>query len=70
MSDDPRRWRQLTVWLHVLTSVGWMSLALVLEVALLIGWLVGHVGLAFRIGVILHLLGWLWVLRCDRRHRD
>ncbi|CAM3706520.1 hypothetical protein [Paracoccus yeei] len=47
-----------------------MSLALVLEVALLIGWLVGHVGLAFRIGVILHLLGWLWVLRCDRRHRD
>lgn len=30
MSDDPRRWRQLTVWLHVLTSVGWMSLALVL----------------------------------------
>lgn len=47
-----------------------MSLALVLEVALLIGWLVGHVGLAFRIGVILHLLGWLWVLRCDRRHCD
>jgi len=30
MPDDPRRWRQLTVWLHVLTSVGWMSLALVL----------------------------------------
>jgi hypothetical protein len=30
MADDPRRWRQLTVWLHVLTSVGWMTLALVL----------------------------------------
>ncbi len=30
MADDPRRWRQLTVWLHVLTSVGWMALALVL----------------------------------------
>jgi hypothetical protein len=25
-----RRWRQLTVWLHVLTSVGWMALALTL----------------------------------------
>lgn len=47
-----------------------MSLALVLEVALLIGWLIGHVGLAFRIGVVAHLLGWLWVLRCDRRSRD
>lgn len=30
MADDPRRWRQLTVWLHVVTSVGWMTLALVL----------------------------------------
>jgi hypothetical protein len=25
-----RRWRQLTIWLHVLTSVGWMALALAL----------------------------------------
>ncbi|ATQ58033.1 hypothetical protein [Paracoccus yeei] len=46
-----------------------MSLALVLEIALLIGWLVGHVGLAFRIGVVVHLIGWLWLLRCDRRSR-
>ena len=30
MPDDPRRWLQLTVWLHVMTSVGWMTLALVL----------------------------------------
>jgi hypothetical protein len=30
MVDDPRRWRQLTLWLHVLTSVGWMALAVVL----------------------------------------
>ncbi len=30
MATNPRRWRHLTVWLHVMTSVGWMSLALVL----------------------------------------
>ncbi|WP_226380054.1 hypothetical protein [Pseudonocardia sp. KRD291] len=29
-----RTWRQLTVWLHVLTSVGWMSLAAVMAVSL------------------------------------
>ena len=34
MVDDARRWRQLTVWLHVVTSVGWMTLALVLFVLL------------------------------------
>jgi hypothetical protein len=27
---NTRRWRRLTVWLHVLTSVGWMALALTL----------------------------------------
>jgi len=32
--DDARRWRQLTVWLHVVASVGWMTLALVLFVLL------------------------------------
>ena len=36
MADDPRRWRQLTVWLHVLTSVGWMALALVLVTLLVL----------------------------------
>lgn len=30
MASNSRRWRQMTVWLHVLTSVGWMTLALVL----------------------------------------
>lgn len=34
MAGNPKRWRQLTVWLHVLTSVGWMSMALVLFVLL------------------------------------
>ncbi|MFI9643319.1 hypothetical protein ACIG87_25260 [Micromonospora sp. NPDC051925] len=35
MASRPvRRWRQLTVWLHVVTSVGWMTLALVLFVLL------------------------------------
>ncbi|MFI6078062.1 hypothetical protein ACIA5C_41685 [Actinoplanes sp. NPDC051343] len=32
-----RRWRQLTVWLHVLTSVGWMAQAMSLCVLLSIG---------------------------------
>jgi hypothetical protein len=36
VADDPRRWRQLTLWLHVLTSVGWMALALVLLVLLVL----------------------------------
>lgn len=30
MTGSVRHWRQLTVWLHVVTSVGWMSLALTL----------------------------------------
>jgi hypothetical protein len=30
MASNSRRRRQMTVWLHVLTSVGWMTLALVL----------------------------------------
>lgn len=34
MADDPRRWRQLTVWLHVVTALGWMTLAVVLFVLL------------------------------------
>ena len=29
-----RTWRQLTVWMHILTSVGWMSLAAVMAVSL------------------------------------
>lgn len=29
-----RTWRRVTVWLHILTSVGWMSPAVVLAVAL------------------------------------
>ncbi|MGH3997417.1 MAG: hypothetical protein ACRDTJ_08145, partial [Pseudonocardiaceae bacterium] len=33
MSRGSRRWRQLTVWLHVLTSVGWMALAALLGLA-------------------------------------
>lgn len=33
-SPSLRTWRRLTVWLHVLTSVGWMSLAAVLAVSL------------------------------------
>jgi hypothetical protein len=32
-----RRWRQLTVWLHVLTSVGWMAQAMSLCVLLSVG---------------------------------
>jgi hypothetical protein len=32
-----RPWRQLTVWMHVLTSVGWMSMAMVLFALLLRG---------------------------------
>jgi uncharacterized membrane protein len=34
VASNPRMWRQLTLWLHIVTSVGWMTLALVL-VALL-----------------------------------
>ncbi|WP_328340685.1 hypothetical protein [Micromonospora sp. NBC_00421] len=34
VSRPVRRWRQLVVWLHVVTSVGWMALALVLFVLL------------------------------------
>ncbi|WP_142105399.1 hypothetical protein [Pseudonocardia cypriaca] len=30
MSGNDRTWRQLTVWLHVVSSVGWMALALTL----------------------------------------
>jgi hypothetical protein len=30
MANITRPWRQLTLWLHVLTSVGWMALALAL----------------------------------------
>jgi hypothetical protein len=30
MAGNPKRLRQLTVWLHVVTSVGWMALALTL----------------------------------------
>jgi hypothetical protein len=32
-----KRWRQLTVWLHVLTSVGWMAQAMTLCVLLAVG---------------------------------
>jgi hypothetical protein len=32
-----KRWRQLTVWLHVLTSVGWMAQAMALGVLLAVG---------------------------------
>jgi hypothetical protein len=32
-----RQWRQLTVWLHILTSVGWMAQVLTLCVLLCIG---------------------------------
>ncbi|MFG1918382.1 hypothetical protein [Micromonospora sp. NPDC048898] len=32
-----RRWRQLTVWLHILTSVGWMAQAMALCVLLAVG---------------------------------
>src|ERR1700712_2562637 len=32
-----RRWRQLTLWLHVLTSVGWMAQAMSLCVLLSVG---------------------------------
>lgn len=37
MAIPVRPWRQLTVWMHVLTSVGWMSMAIVLFVLLLRG---------------------------------
>ena len=37
MAIPVRPWRQLTVWMHVLTSVGWMTCALVLFVFLLSG---------------------------------
>ncbi|MEU7615670.1 hypothetical protein AB0B27_06140 [Micromonospora rifamycinica] len=37
VSRPVRRWRQLVVWLHVVTSVGWMALALVLFVLLVTG---------------------------------
>jgi hypothetical protein len=30
MARNPRGWRQLAVWLHIVTSAGWMALALVL----------------------------------------
>jgi hypothetical protein len=30
MTQGVRRWRHLTVWLHAVTSIGWMSLALTL----------------------------------------
>ncbi|MFG1604795.1 hypothetical protein [Actinoplanes sp. NPDC049265] len=33
-----KRWRRLTVWLHILTSVGWMSQALALCVLLSAGY--------------------------------
>jgi len=32
-----RRWRQLTVWLHILTSAGWMTQAMTLCVLLAVG---------------------------------
>ncbi|GGK78409.1 hypothetical protein [Mangrovihabitans endophyticus] len=32
-----KRWRQLTVWLHILTSVGWMAQAMALCVLLSVG---------------------------------
>ena len=32
-----RRWRQLTVWLHILTSAGWMAQAMTLCVLLSVG---------------------------------
>lgn len=32
-----KRWRQLTVWLHILTSVGWMAQAMALCVLLAVG---------------------------------
>ncbi|MEV4202289.1 hypothetical protein [Micromonospora globbae] len=32
-----KRWRQLTVWLHILTSVGWMAQAMTLCVLLAVG---------------------------------
>jgi hypothetical protein len=34
MAGNSRRWRQLTVWPHVVTSVGWMAMALTLFVLL------------------------------------
>lgn len=37
MTIPVRPWRQLTVWMHVLTSVGWMTCALVLFVFLVTG---------------------------------
>ena len=33
---NSQRWRQLVVWLHVVTSVGWMSQALVLFTLLVV----------------------------------
>ncbi|MEV0713214.1 hypothetical protein [Asanoa sp. NPDC050611] len=32
-----KRWRQLTVWLHIVTSVGWMAQAMALCVLLAVG---------------------------------
>jgi hypothetical protein len=37
-----KRWRQLTVWLHVLTSVGWMAQAMTLCVLLAVGLAADH----------------------------
>jgi hypothetical protein len=36
MARTSRGWRQLAVWLHILTSAGWMTLALVLFALLLL----------------------------------
>lgn len=36
-----RRWRQLTVWLHVLSSVGWMAQVMTLCVLLSVGFAAG-----------------------------
>jgi heme exporter protein D len=37
MTQAGRRWRHLTVWLHAVTSIGWMSLGLSLLALLVLG---------------------------------
>lgn len=51
-----KRWRQLTVWLHVLTSVGWMAQAMTLCVLLSVGYAADNVSARSAATSMAHVL--------------
>lgn len=54
--SNSQRWRQVVVWLHVLASVGWMSLALVLFTLLVVSFTSGDPGVRISATSMAHVV--------------